>query len=282
MIEPGCRKEGVSDGRRLRWKEANAMRLCRVIYAISAVIAALVVGLPASASGPSDNGAISPILAGSLSQSGDRRGPWAAAPQRLDSNRQVLRTRAQGMELAQVDEARALVAAQQAVIFDDPDSPVGGNPAGDATIVEFFDYNCPYCRLVAPTLEEIERTDPDVKFIYKEFPILGPGSEFAARAALAAHRQGKYIPFHRALMASDGRVGESAAMEVAQSVGLDVSQLKKDMEDPRVIAAIERNLDLASSLRIWATPTFIIDEQVLRGAADLEAFHSVIAEARNE
>jgi protein-disulfide isomerase len=168
------------------------------------------------------------------------------------------------------------------VIFNDPDSPVGGNPGGDVTIVQFFDYNCPYCRVVAPTLREIERTDANVKFIYKEFPILGPGSEFAARAALAAHRQGKYIPFHRALMATDGRVGERAVMEVAQSVGLDIPQLKKDTEDPGVIAAIERNLDLAGSLRIAVTPTFIIDENILRGAADLKAFQSIIAEARNE
>jgi predicted DsbA family dithiol-disulfide isomerase len=83
-------------------------------------------------------------------------------------------------------------------------------------------------------------------------------------------------------MATDGRVDERAVMEVAQSVGLDVLQLKKDTEDPGVIAAIERNLDLASSLRITATPTFIINENILRGAADLKAFQSIIAEARNE
>ncbi len=258
------------------------MRLVRVIYAISTVIAALVVGVPALSSGPSDKCAAPPILVRSLPQAGGSQRLSGDGPQAFDSNRQAPRTSAPIGQLAQVDEARALVAAQKAVIFNDPDSPVGGNPAGDVTIVEFFDYNCPYCRLVAATLEEIERTDPGVKFIYKEFPILGPGSEFAARAALAAHRQGKYIPFHRGLMARDGRVGESAVMEVAHSVGLDISQLKKDVEDPRVIAAIERNLDLASSLRIAATPTFIINEQILRGAGDLEAFQSVIAEARNE
>lgn len=244
------------------------MRFLRLICAVSAVVAALAVGLPAFASHLSDNGAASQFPVGHLSQSGD--------------NRQAPRRPALNVQLAQVDEAKALVATRHAEIFNDPDSPVGGNPAGDVTIVEFFDYNCPYCRLVAPTLEEIERTDADVKFIYKEFPILGPGSEFAARAALAAHRQGQYIRFHRALMATDGRVGESAVMEVARSVDLDIPQLKKDMEDPRNMAAIERNLDLARSLRIGATPTFIINDDILRGAADLKAFQSIIAEARNE
>lgn len=185
-------------------------------------------------------------------------------------------------QLAQADEPKALVSLWNAEIYDDPDSPTGGNATGDVTVVEFFDYNCPYCRLVAPTLEEIERTDPNVKFIYKEFPILGPGSEFAARAALASHRQGKYVVFHRALMAYDGRVAESATMEVAQTIGLDVQQLKKDMEASEIAAAIERNLALARTLRIAVTPTFVINDEIFRGAADLKAFQGVIAEARGQ
>jgi protein-disulfide isomerase len=185
-------------------------------------------------------------------------------------------------QLAQADEPKALVSVWRAEIYDDPDSPIGGNPTGDVTIVEFFDYNCPYCRLVAPTLEELERTDPNVKFIYKEFPILGPGSEFASRAALASQKQGQYVVFHRALMAYEGRVAESATMEVAQTIGLDMQKLKKDREDPSIAAAIERNLALARTLRIAATPTFVINDGIFRGAADLKAFQSVIAEARSQ
>jgi protein-disulfide isomerase len=236
---------------------------------------------PAFASDLGRHGVASPITVGSLPHSGAGYGLSDSEPQRLGFNRRTLGTPALGVQLAQVDEASALIASRRDEIFNDPDSPVGGNPAGDVTIVEFFDYNCPYCRLVAPTLEEIERTDADVKFIYKEFPILGPGSEFAARAALAAHKQGKYVMFHRALMAYEGRVGESA-MEVAQTAGLDMERLKKDMDDPSIVAAIERNLALARTLRIAATPTFVINDGILRGAADLKAFQSVIAEARGQ
>jgi protein-disulfide isomerase len=181
-----------------------------------------------------------------------------------------------------VDETATLIASRRAEIFADPDSPVGGNPTGDVTIVEFFDYNCPYCRQVAPTLEEIERTDPNVRLIYKEFPILGPGSEFAARAALASRKQGKYIAFHGALMAHKGRIAEGATMEIAQAVGLDTERLKRDMEEPSIAAAIERNLSLAHALRVGATPTFVINDAILRGAADLEAFQVMIAEARGQ
>jgi len=206
----------------------------------------------------------------------------AAGSPGFASGPQPSSTRVSGEQLAQIDEAKALISQHRAEIFGDPDSPVEGSAAADVTIVEFFDYNCPYCRLVAPTLQEIERTDPKVKFIYKEFPILGPGSEFGARAALAAQMQGKFTPFHRALIATDEQVGESAVMEVARSVGLDIARLKKDMDDPRIAAAIERNRSLALSLAITGTPSFVIDDGIFRGAADLQAFRGVIAGARGQ
>ena len=192
-------------------------------------------------------------------------------------------TPGQRNQLAQFDEeVKALIAGQRQQIFSDPDSPVGGNPMGDVTIVEFFDYNCAHCRLVAPTLQGIERADAKVKFIYKEFPILGSGSEFAARAALAAQRQGKFLALHNALMAADERVAESAVLEIAQTVGLDIPRLRRDMDDPRILAAIERNLALARTLRIAGTPTFVINDAIFRGAADLKAFQGAIAEARGQ
>src|SRR3546814_3115055 len=96
---------------------------------------------------------------------------------------------------AQLDEIGQIIAARSDEIFNDPASPVGGNPQGDVSLVEFFDYNCPYCRRVAPTLGEIEDSDPKLRVVYKEWPILGPNSEFAARAALASRSQGKYVAF---------------------------------------------------------------------------------------
>src|SRR3546814_10830321 len=120
-------------------------------------------------------------------------------------------------------------------------SPVTGNPDGDVSLVEFFDYNCPYCRRVAPVVADAEAADPQLRIVYKEFPILGPGSAFAAKAALAAHRQGLYFTFHKALMQAGGRADESSVLAVAEDVGLDVERLKSDMKDPEIQAAIDRN-----------------------------------------
>jgi protein-disulfide isomerase len=252
------------------------MRLLGLIY-LAATIAAVAAASPALAFDPTRDTAAVRVPTGEPSAS--RSGPGG---QRRAANPEAPGALAAGGQLAQVDETATLIAARRAEIFADRDSPVGGNPTGDVTIVEFFDYNCPYCRQVAPTLQEIERTDPNVRLIYKEFLILGPGSEFAARAALASHKQGKYIVFHRALMAYPGRVAEGATMEIAQAVGLDMERLKRDMEEPGIAVAIERNLDLAHALRIGTTPAFIINDAILHGAADLEAFQGMIAEARDQ
>ena len=180
------------------------------------------------------------------------------------------------------DDPKKLIAERRKEIFDDPASPVGGNPNGDVAAVEFFDYNCPYCRRVAPVLDEAEKTDSDLRFVYKEWPILGPNSTFAARAALAAVKQGKYVAFHKAMMGTSGLVNESKVIEIAKTVGLDVARLRKDMDDPEIKAAIERNHALASALRITGTPSFVIGDQIVRGAVDFETFQSLIKDARKK
>ena len=178
------------------------------------------------------------------------------------------------------NQDQAAVASHADQLFRDLGTPVGGNPQGDVTLVEFFDYNCPYCRKVAPAMEEVERSDPKLRIVYKEFPILGPNSEFAARAALAADRQGKYIALHKALFASSGVVDEARVLAVASELGIDVERLKADMQDPAIAAAIARNLDLAQALRITGTPGFVIGEQVFRGAAETATLNSLIKRAR--
>jgi protein-disulfide isomerase len=110
--------------------------------------------------------------------------------------------------------AKSVLKAHIADVFQDPDSPVGGNPNGNVTVVEFFDYNCPYCRAMAPLMEKVEAADPQLRIVYKEFPILSPGSVFAAKAALAANKQGKYVAFHRALYQIRGQVDERKVLEV--------------------------------------------------------------------
>lgn len=177
-------------------------------------------------------------------------------------------------------EAKAVITAHANEIFRDPESPVGGNPRGDVTMVEFFDYNCAYCRRMVPVMAEAEAADPRLRTVYKEFPILGPGSTFAARAALAAHRQGRYLAFHQVLMAVGGSLDEDSVLAAATELGLDLDRLRADMDDPDVQAAIDRNLELARTLRINGTPGFVIGEEVVRGAVDLTALRATIARAR--
>lgn len=181
---------------------------------------------------------------------------------------------------AQQAALQSVIRARADEIFRDPAAPVGGNPNGDVTVVEFFDYNCPYCRQVAPIMEEAEAADPKLRIVYKEFPILGENSKFAARAALAAHKQSKYIAFHKAMMKAKGGATPSAVLAIAKEVGLDVERLEADMKDPAIEKAIQRNLVLAGALRINGTPAFVVGEDIIRGATDLETLKGSIQKAR--
>lgn len=201
-----------------------------------------------------------------------------AHPEVIVEAMQGLQARQQAEE---ENEAKTTLKARADEVFQDPASPIGGNPAGDVTLVEFFDYNCPYCRQMAPLMNQAVAEDPKLKIIHKEFPILGPGSVFAAKAALAAHRQGMYGPFHKALFESKSRVDTAVVLKTAARVGLDVERLKKDMADPAIQAALDSNLALAQALRINGTPGFVIGNQILRGATDLATLKNLIAEARN-
>jgi len=183
--------------------------------------------------------------------------------------------------LAQVAESKDALSTRAEELFRDPETPVGGNPLGDATLVEFFDYNCPYCRDVASVMAEAEAADPGLKIIYKEFPILGPNSVLAAKAALASERQGKYGEFHKLMMQNSGPADETSVFVAAETVGLNIEQLRIDMEDPAIQAQIDRNIDLALALRINGTPGFVIGDEILRGAADLTTIQSLIDKARN-
>ncbi len=192
---------------------------------------------------------------------------------------QVLQDR---QRAAEAETFKRTIAERSDEILNDPAAPVGGNPAGDVTLVEFFDYNCPYCRRVAPTVVELQEADPGLRVVYKEFPILGPGSEFAARAALAARKQGKYVPFHNALMRATDQVTEQTVIEIAREVGLDTERLEQDMRDPAIEEAIARNLQLANALQITGTPSFVIGQQIVPGAVDLRTLQSFVTRARNE
>ena len=180
------------------------------------------------------------------------------------------------------DKASATLAARRREVFDDPDAPVAGNPQGDASLVEFFDYRCPYCKQVEPALEALLAEDQHLRFVYKEFPVLGPESVSAARAALAARQQGKYEALHRALMGFKGQLDEAAVFKVASSVGLDVVRLKRDMAAPEIDRMLKANLSLAAALDINGTPGFVIGDEIVPGAISLDALKQLIATARQK
>lgn len=177
-------------------------------------------------------------------------------------------------EQAQAEATRAAIADLSAELTRDPNAPVLGNPDGDVTIVEFFDYNCPYCKRAAAEVKAVLAADTNVRLVYREWPVLGEGSLFAARAALAARTQDKYEAFHWALMADQTRKDASAVLRIAESVGLDVQKLQADMEAPEIAAHLAKSDQLAQTLGFSGTPSFVVGDEAVFGyvpAADLTA-----------
>jgi protein-disulfide isomerase len=146
-------------------------------------------------------------------------------------------------------------------------------------MVEFFDYHCGYCRAMQPSLETMMSQEGKVRFVFKEFPILGPDSITAAKAALASERQGRYLEMHQALMRAKD-LSMSGVMEVARDVGLDTKRLAKDMESPEVQAVIDRNLALAQTLGINGTPSFVVGDQLVPGAVPVAQLAQLIDKER--
>lgn len=166
--------------------------------------------------------------------------------------------------------------------FQRDDLPIAGNPEGDVTIVEYFDYNCGYCRKAFEDIQKIIDTDKNVRVVFQEMPILSPSSNGMAKLALAAHRQGKYFEFHTALMDYRGSQSEEAFLKVAAEVGLDVDQLKKDSESEAVLNEIRTSLDMARSLGIRGTPGFVIGDKVYPGYIGLDGLKNAVKNARAE
>ncbi len=184
-------------------------------------------------------------------------------------------------ELVSERRKREAVVAERAALEQDPDSPVLGNPEGDVVIVEFFDYRCPYCKRAADTLFEVVRNDGNIRLVMKEYPILGPESLYAAQVALAAGKQGKYEEFHFTLMRGKGKVDEPGVLAAAESIGLDVEQLKRDMRSADVDQALRKNYELADALDIGGTPAFVIGDTLVPGAIDRKTLLELVAKERS-
>jgi protein-disulfide isomerase len=162
----------------------------------------------------------------------------------------------------------------------DPTSPVLGNPNGDVTIVEFFDYRCPYCKASAPVIADLLAQDKKVRLVLKDFPLLGKESVYASRVALVAQNHGKYAEFHKAMFALKTPVNDAATLDVAKSIGLDPAVVKKEVEAPDIDAILRHNFDLGKAIGAEGTPAFVIGDAVSPGAMTLEDFKTQIAAAR--
>ena len=161
-------------------------------------------------------------------------------------------------------------------------SPVWGNPEGKTVIVEFSDYNCPYCKRVFPEVARLVEEDGDIRIVMKELPVLGPGSEYAAKAALAAWKQGKYEAFHKLMMTSGARVSRDGVNAVAREAGLDLERMKKDMESPEVEQELQQNQLWAERLGITGTPAFVIGDEMIPGAIDGKSMMRLVEAARGK
>lgn len=171
---------------------------------------------------------------------------------------------------------------------------VAGNPKGDVTLVEFFDYQCIHCKKMKPVIGELIKKDKKLRVIYKEFPIFGKSSELASKAALAAAMQNKYVAMHEALLALDKKLDEKLILDTAKSIGLNMTKLKKDMDSTQVKDALAANRQLAEQLHLMGTPAFIIaptptgklkkdsDPAFIPGAASEEALQDLIQKMENQ
>jgi protein-disulfide isomerase len=176
--------------------------------------------------------------------------------------------------------AKDALAKRAPDLLHDPATQVMGNATSDCTIVEFFDNQCPYCQANEPELQKLLKDDSRVRLVLKEFPILGPISLVASKAALASVKQGKYPQFHEALLAHKGHYDKAALVdEIAKSVGLDLDKLHKDMELPEVQAQLDKNLDLGRALDISGTPGFVIGDQIIGGASTVDELKKYVGEA---
>ena len=171
--------------------------------------------------------------------------------------------------------------ANAAEIFHSKNDLVAGNPKGSVTMVEFFDYNCAWCKKGLPEVLGLLDEDKNLRLVMKEFPIFGEDSEHAARAALASRKQDKYWPFHLAMLGHEGKLSKADVDEIAAAQGLDMAKLKTDMDSPEIAAVIARNQQLANAMAITGTPAFIVDRKLIPGYLSKDGLAAVIKEIRD-
>lgn len=186
--------------------------------------------------------------------------------------------------VAEQGRSKDVIAQNQEAIFNSPHQVVVGNPRGDVTLVEFFDYNCGYCKRTLGDMAELVKSDGKLRVVLKEFPVLGPGSIEAAQVSVAARMQDKggkkFFEFHQKLMGGRGQADKAKALAAAKEAGFDMARLEKDSQSPEVKSSLEESMKLAEALGINGTPSFVIGDSLVPGAVGLENLRQKIKEAR--
>ena len=185
---------------------------------------------------------------------------------------------------ADADKAHEMIVAHNASLFNSPHQVVLGNPQGKVTMVEFFDYNCGFCKRALPDMVELLKTDPDLKFVLKEFPVLGPGSVEAAHVAVAVRMQDgtgkKYLEFHQKLLGGRGPADKAHALAAAKDVGFDMARIEKDMDSDEVKNTIDEDMKLADALGVNGTPSYVVGDELVIGAVGLDELKAKIKAGR--
>lgn len=194
---------------------------------------------------------------------------------------EVLERRRQAAEATQDAD---LLAARRNELIDDGFSPVMGNPEGDVTVVKFSDYRCGFCRQAFPVMDTLIESDPGVRVVIKEFPILGEDSVFASRAALAASAidPGLYARFHAAMLTYRGQLTEETVLALAERSGADMDALRLEMDNPDIVTNIRATYALARDLRVEGTPSFVVGDRIVRGMVQIDRMRELVALAREE
>lgn len=247
-----------------------------------ALLLSLVSAIPAFAQGQSSSPAMPPALQSLTPEQQDA--VRALVRQTIMEHPEIIMEAVQALEAREqaAGDARAgaAIAASKAALEQDPADPVAGDPKGDVALVQFFDYRCPYCKAVSDRAFSAAKADGRTRLVFKEFPILGPQSVVAARAALAARQQGKYVEMHKALMAYKGTIDENSVADIARKQGMDPARLARDMKAPEVDTLLQKNLALAKSLGVTGTPAFVVGGKLIPGAVEEDALRSAINGAR--
>ncbi len=250
-------------------------RTCRFVWSVFGSLGAMTLGAtllwaesPASSSDPAWQQSVEKVVEQYL----------RTHPEVIEQSLQALEAKREAEEKAR---QKVALANNQKELLNDPSSPVSGNPNGEITLVEFYDYRCGFCKRTASAVTELQKQDPRVRVVYKDFPILGEASELAAKAALASKAQGKHQIFHEALLASHAEMAKDEILKIAGEVGLDVKRLESDMAKPEWQTVIDRNRALAKALGISGTPGFIVGTELVPGALDVNGLKALIARAGN-